>query len=220
MIDSIILCGGKSTRFNVSGKEFTHKFLENYKGKPILQWVIDKCRTLGSNIILSGGYRFDEVKERIDGVTFIDSGTDTNTGERVRACKEDVRTNEFIVTYADGITNADLQKILELKEKTGTLAAVLGIPVIEKFGILTCRDNRVIKFEEKPRREGEYKSGGYYICSKEVFNILDLYANSSWEYDIIPKLAEMGELSVYPHHDFWMCVDTPHELNILRNIET
>lgn len=220
MIDSIILCGGKSTRFNATGGGFSHKFLEDFRGKPILQWVIDKCRTLGGNVILSGGYRFDEVKKKISDVTFLDSGTDTNTGERVRACRDLIRTELFLVTYADGLTDTDLREIAEFKMTTDSYVTVLGIPVIEKFGIITCHDKKVTKFEEKPRRAGEYKSGGYFVCSKEVFKLLDSRINSSWEYDIVPLLAETGKLSVFPCSNFWMCIDTPHELDILRNTAT
>jgi NDP-sugar pyrophosphorylase family protein len=216
MIDCIILCGGRSSRFNKSSSSFSHKFLEEIQGKSIINHVIDRCTSISNNIILSGGFRFQEVMDAVHNVTFVDSGVNANTAERVLACESDVQSNHFILAYADSICDINLSDVYKQFISSDLLVTVVASPIVEKFGVITCEKGEVVKFTEKPARVNEYKSCGFFICDKEVFNILGASSMTSWEREFLPLVANLGQLNMYNYTGNWHCVDTTLELNEVK----
>ncbi len=73
------------------------------------------------------------------------------------------------------------------------------------------------KFEEKPRGDGAWTNGGFFVLSPEIARYLDGDA-TVWEQEPMPCLARDGQLSCYRHDGFWQAMDTLRDRNHLEEL--
>ena len=83
------------------------------------------------------------------------------------------------------------------------------------MGLIQIEEEKVSSFNEKPRNPVDWINGGYFVLEPGAIDYIDGDA-TSWERDPCQRLARNGELFAYRHEDYWQCVDTLHELRLLR----
>jgi glucose-1-phosphate cytidylyltransferase len=138
-------------------------------------------------------------------VEVVDTGLETNTGERLAKCRD--RLGErFFATYGDGLADIDLAALLAFHGEHGGAATVTTVPLRSQFGTLELgTGGRVEKFKEKPILEDHWINGGFFVFDERAF---DQWKGDDLERDVLPELAGKGELFAYRHRGFWKSMDT------------
>jgi glucose-1-phosphate cytidylyltransferase len=150
-------------------------------------------------------------------ITFVDTGLETQPGERILKCKKYIPETDkyFMVTYGDGVANINIQELVKFHKKQKTIGTITGVHPRLKYGVInTVRNGLVESFREKPL-VSDWTNGGFMVFDKRVFPKLK---ENETEHPMLQRLSAMKELSIYRHNGFWMAVDTYKELDILNNI--
>lgn len=141
-------------------------------------------------------------------VTLLDTGLHTMTGGRIKRAKDFIGNEPFLLTYGDGVANIDLNQLMQFHQAHGKAITMTAVQPEARFGALkTDADNKVLSFMEKPKGDGTWINGGFFICEPRV---LDYIKDDQTVFEQYPleNLAKDGELYTYHHHGFWKCMDT------------
>lgn len=139
-------------------------------------------------------------------VTLVDTGEATLTGGRLKRVAEYL-DGTFCLTYGDGVSDVDIGALLRCHALAGTEATVTAIQPEGRFGALEIDGVRVTAFEEKPRGDGRWINGGFFVCEPSVLDRIE-GDGTSWENAPLKQLALDGQLGVYRHNGFWAAMDT------------
>jgi glucose-1-phosphate cytidylyltransferase len=141
-------------------------------------------------------------------VTLLDTGELTQTGGRLRRVLPQLAGNNvFALTYGDGVADIDIAAEIDFHRSHGRLATVTAVRPQARFGAMTINNNRVLTFEEKPKTEGGWINGGFFLFSPRIANLLTDDA-TILEHEPLQKLAQNDQLRAYFHHGFWQPMDT------------
>ena len=151
-------------------------------------------------------------------VTLVNTGLHTMTGGRVKRVQEYVGNEPFMLTYGDGVSDVNIQQLVECHQKHGKLATVTSVQPSGRFGALELsEDNCVRGFQEKPQGDGGWINGGFFVLQPEVFNYIE---NDSTIFERSPmeKLAQDNQLVAYKHDGFWQPMDTMRDKDNLEDL--
>ncbi|MCG3127810.1 MAG: Glucose-1-phosphate cytidylyltransferase [Phycisphaerae bacterium] len=241
----VILAGGRGTRLSPLTEDRPKPMVE-VGGQPILWHIMQHFARFGlREFLIPLGYRGHVIKEfflnyRVmrDDVTLslatgaahfaapgsddwtvhlLDTGVNTQTGGRVKRLERHLREGTFVMTYGDGIADVDIRELLAFHRRCGRLATVTAVRPPARFGHLELDGEMVRAFTEKPQAAEGWINGGFFVLEPPA---LDYIAGDHmpWENEPLQTLARDGQLSVYRHHGFWQCVDTPRDLILLENL--
>ena len=189
-----------------------------YKGEYIKRYFLDYYTLNGSMTIdLASGEVQPQVKECENWkLHLLETGLQTNTGGRLKRLESYIGKETFMITYGDGVSNIDLQKLLEFHKSHGKWVTVSAVRPPARFGGLMLEGDLVANFTEKPQAGEGWINGGFLVMEPQVFKYL---TNDSMglEVELLEKLAIDGQLAAYRHYDFWQCMDT---LRDKYNLET
>jgi glucose-1-phosphate cytidylyltransferase len=151
-------------------------------------------------------------------ITLVDTGENTLTGGRVLRIKNYVN-EDFLLTYGDGVANVNIKQLIryhKLNKKTATMTVVqpqgrFGVVDIDK------KNNLVKKFSEKPKGDGSWINGGFFVLKKDIFKYLK-DDSTIWEKDPLEKISKKSQLIAYHHHGFWHPMDTMRDKNYLDSL--
>jgi glucose-1-phosphate cytidylyltransferase len=233
---AVILAGGLGTRISEE-THLKPKPMIEIGGKPILWHIMKMYSYYGVNdFVICCGYKgyvikeyfanyflhmsdvtFDMAKNSMEvhqrnaepwKVTLIDTGEDTLTGGRLKRVADYVADeSEFCFTYGDGVSDIDIGKLIYFHKKHGKLATVTAVQPPGRYGALDRNGDQVIGFTEKPRGEGGFINGGFFVLSPKCLGLLK-NDQSTWESDPLVELSKQGNLMAYEHHGFWQAMDT------------
>lgn len=239
----VILAGGYGTRLSEETAVLPKPMIE-IGGRPLLWHLMKSFSVHGFNeFVVALGYKGDVIKRyflqypdvgsdlRIElgsgkmerqgsiredwNIELVDTGQDTMTGGRLRRLRD--RLGEtFLFTYGDGLSTVDVPKLLEFHRSHGKLATVTAVQPPSKFGVLQLDGNAVLKFNEKPADVSTYINGGFFVLEPAAMDYIEGDA-TPWEREPCEALAGDGQLRAYVHDGYWQCVDTLHELRLLRD---
>ena len=141
-------------------------------------------------------------------VTLIDTGLDTMTGGRVSKIKNYLEGKPFMLTYGDGLSDVNLQNLLEFHKKHGKIATITSVQPVGRYGAVDMTpDGQVEGFREKPEGESGWINAGFFVLQPEVFDFLG-GDDCILERQPMEKLASEGQLYSYQHEGFWHAMDT------------
>ena len=243
---AVLLAGGYGTRISEE-TDVIPKPMVQIGNKPILWHIMKLYSSHGVNeFIICCGYKgylikeyfanyylhmsdvtFDMKKNKMHVhheraepwiITLVDTGESTMTGGRIKRIKDYVQNEKaFCLTYGDGISNVDINKLIDFHFKQGTLATCTTTYPPSRFGALEVVDNKVKSFKEKPKGAGGRINGGFFVVSPKVLDLID-GDDTVWESLPMEKLALQGQMSAYNHDDFWQPMDTKHDKKILEDL--
>ncbi len=220
----VIFAGGLGTRISEE-TDYIPKPMVKIGSKPILWHIIKYYSTFGfSEFIICGGYKIDVIKNyfkkyknnKIWNVRVINTGKNSNTGERLKRVKKYIKTT-FCLTYGDGLSNVNIDKLIYFHKKNKSLVTLTTVKPTPHFGKIIFKGNQVIKFVEKDKNKENWINGGFFVCEKTVFNYLNK-KNTIFEKDTLSSLAKRKKLSAYKHNDFWYCMDTLRDKRHLNSL--
>ena len=151
-------------------------------------------------------------------VTLVDTGLNTQTGWRVRRVQKYIGNERFMLTYGDGVSNVDLNKLLAQHSASGKIATLTGIQPGGRFGVLDLDGETVTGFREKAKEDGGWINGGFMVMEPEVFGYLSAEENCVLERTPLETLARDGKLGIYKHSGFWQCMDTQRDRGVLEQL--
>ena len=151
-------------------------------------------------------------------VTLVDTGLESMTGGRLRRVKEFVKDEEaFCFTYGDGLSDVNLAEVIALHKREKKLATVTAVQPPGRFGAIQYEKNQVVAFQEKPRGDGSWINGGFFVLSPKVIDYID-NDSTIWEEQPMKQLAQEGNMSCYFHEGFWQAMDTLREKSVLERL--
>jgi glucose-1-phosphate cytidylyltransferase len=152
-------------------------------------------------------------------VTLVDTGESTLTGGRLKRVQEYLGEENFCFTYGDGVADVNITDLLAHHNKQGKLATVTAVQPPGRYGAIETNSegNLVTGFAEKPRGDGGYINGGFFVLSPKVLDYIE-GDQTAFEGKPLNKLAEDGQLSAYIHDGFWQPMDTLRDKNYLDEL--
>lgn len=150
-------------------------------------------------------------------VTLVDTGEQTMTGGRLKRVLPFLGEEEFCFTYGDGVADLDISALVAFHREQGTLATVTAVQPPGRFGAMEIDDARVRQFQEKPRGDGGWMNGGFFVLSPGVERYLG-DDQTVWEQEPMRGLARDGELASFRHEGFWEAMDTMRDRNHLEDL--
>ncbi len=243
---AVILAGGLGTRISEE-THLKPKPMVEIGGKPILWHIMKMYSHHGiHDFVICCGYKGYVVKEYFANyflhmsdvtfdmtnngmqvhhqhaepwrVTLVDTGENTMTGGRLKRVARYVEQDEsFCFTYGDGVSDVDIASVVEFHREHGKLATVTAVRPPGRYGALKRDGDNVVGFMEKPRGDGGFINGGFFVLSpKCIDTIRD--DDTSWEVEPLDQLSAAGELMAFDHSGFWQPMDTLREKNLLEDL--
>ena len=232
----VILAGGLGSRISEESHLKPKPMIE-IGGKPILWHIMKIYAHYGINdFIICVGYKgyvvkeyfanyflhmsdvtFDMTQNRMEvhhhhaepwRVTLIDTGQETATGGRLTRVREYIGNETFCFTYGDGVADIDITALVNFHRDHGKFATVTAIQPPGRYGALNIGNEDIVKnFQEKPKGDGGWINGGFFVLEPSIFDYID-NDQTSWESGALIKLAKDKQLAAYKHFGFWQAMDT------------
>ena len=191
----IILAGGKGTRI----PEYSSKIpkpMVKINGIPILVHIMNHYSAYGfKDFIIALGYKGKVIKDYFKknkflwNIKLVNTGLNSMTGGRIKLLKEIIGNNTFMMTYGDGVSNVNLKKL----------------------------GNLVKYFKEKSKIDEGWINGGFFVIEPEFMNFIK-NENTYLEREPLEIASSKKELYAYKHNDFWQCMDTKRDKDVLEKI--
>jgi glucose-1-phosphate cytidylyltransferase len=152
-------------------------------------------------------------------VTLVDTGAETMTGGRLKRILPYVENEEmFCFTYGDGLADVNVTELIEFHKRHGKLATLTATQPMGKFGALQIdEDDLVSSFAEKPRGDGRWVNGGFFVLSPKVGRYIQ-DDSTMWEREPLEAISRDGGLVAYKHPGFWQPMDTIHDKAVLETL--
>jgi len=152
-------------------------------------------------------------------VSIIDTGLNTKTAGRIKQIESYLgEDNTFAMTYGDGLSNININKLIQHHQNEGKIATVSGIHPSSKYGNILSAGNEVVAFEEKPENDSNSGiiNGGFFVLEKEIFNYIQ--EDDYWEGGPIKRIVSDNQLNLYRHEGWWGSMDTVREKDMLNKL--
>lgn len=144
-------------------------------------------------------------------VTLVDTGLKTMTGGRIKAIKDYIGDETFMLTYGDGVSDVDINRLFEYHRSHGKKMTLTAINIGQQFGALdVSHDGVITAFREKQDLDGRVINGGFMVCEPSVFDYIE-GPDTVFEKEPMENLSKEGQLMAYYHHGFWKNMDTQRD---------
>jgi len=190
-----------------------------YKGEYIKKYMIEYC-SLQSNLTVklrSGEVVKHGATQPDWTVDLVDTGIDTLTGGRIKRLAPYTGGETFMCTWGDGVSNVNLNALLEFHRRHGKVATVTAVRPAARFGHLVFDGDRVAEFSEKPQTQEGWINGAFFVLEQKVFDYID-GDSTQWEKEPMERMAADGQLMAYRHDGFWQCMDTLRDKRLLQEL--
>jgi glucose-1-phosphate cytidylyltransferase len=241
----LLLAGGFGTRLSEE-TDIRPKPMADIGGKPIIWHIMKGYSHYGFNeFVVLLGYKGYYIKEYFGNyflhqsdvtidlstngievhnntsepwkVTLLETGLDTMTGGRIKRAKDFIGNEPFLLTYGDGVSDVDLKELISFHKKHGKLITMTAVQPEGRFGALETDGSRVESFLEKPKGDGSWINGGFFVCQPEVLDYIK-DDKTVFEQEPLQQLAKDGQLFNYRHEGFWKCMDTLRDKKVLNEM--
>ena len=213
----VILAGGLGTRISEYTK-FIPKPMIKIAGLPILVHIMNHYSKFGFNeFYIAVGYKGNVIKNYFKNKKFswkinlVDTGKKTMTGGRLKRLKKYLKGESFFLTYGDGLSDVNIEKLLEFHKKNKKLVTLTAVRPPARFGALKLKGNFVSYFKEKSRMDEGWINGGFFVVSDKFLNFIE-NDKTYLEREPLEKIVRIKELSAYRHNGFWQCIDNMRDL--------
>lgn len=242
----VLLAGGYGTRI-AADSYLKPKPMIEIGGKPILWHIMKGYAAQGfDDFIICCGYRGETIKQYFSEyflshsditfdykngntvkihnnaaepwrVTVVDTGLNTMTGGRIKRIQPYVGNAPFMMTYGDGVSNVDLNKLLDFHQSRGKAATMTVVQPEGRFGVANMEGDMVVSFREKSGLDVGWINGGFMILEPDIFEYIE-GDHVVFERDSLGKLARERRLAAFRHTGYWQCMDTQRDKTLLERV--
>jgi glucose-1-phosphate cytidylyltransferase len=152
-------------------------------------------------------------------VTLVDTGEATLTAGRLKQVGPYLGDEEFCFTYGDGLANINVRELIGYHREQGVKATLTAVLPPGRFGALGIEQQLITHFQEKPRGDGAWVNGGFFVCQPSVLDYIEGDgATMAWEQEPLEGLARDRSLAAYFHRGFWQPMDTLRDKQQLEEL--
>lgn len=150
-------------------------------------------------------------------VTLVDTGLETMTGGRIKRIQKYVGNEPFMLTYGDGVSDVDINKLEKYHKDNNRLLTMTAIQPGGRFGVLDINEENssINTFEEKAKEDGGWINGGFMVVEPEVFDYIE-GDDTIFEKSPLESLAREEQLTAFKLNGFWQCMDTQRDKALLE----
>jgi glucose-1-phosphate cytidylyltransferase len=219
----VILAGGFGTRLSEE-TDLIPKPMVRIGNIPILQHIMNFYSKFGHNdFVIALGYKAEVIEEYFASIDtpgwnlrLIDTGLETSTGGRIKKL-ENILDDQFMLTYGDGLSNVNLNYLLEHHERFNKIATVTAVRPPARFGTIEISNGVVTKFAEKDPQDAGWINGGFFCLNKKVCSFIT-DSTTSFESEPLNHLVAIEELTAYEHQGWWQPMDTLRDKRSLESL--
>ena len=219
----VILAGGLGTRLSEYTKTMPKPMIDII-GKPILFHIMKQYAKYGhKDFYIALGYKGEVIKKFFRknffdwNVKLVDTGKNTMTGGRIKKLRKFIGNETFMMTYGDGLSNVNLNKLITFHKKNKKLVTLTAVRPPARFGSLEIKGNNVSKFKEKSKTDENWINGGFFVMEPKFLNFIQ-NDNTILERGPLEQAAKKKQLVAYKHEGFWQCMDTKKDKDLLTEI--
>lgn len=150
-------------------------------------------------------------------VTLVDTWDETMTWGRIKRVRDYIQWDEFMMTYGDGVSDVNINKLIEFHKSHGKLATLTAIQPEWKFGKLWLNGDQITEFAEKKDNLDSWINGWFMVLNKKVIDYIS-WDPMPFEKEPLEKISTSWELMAYKHKWFWSAMDTLQNKNTLQKI--
>lgn len=190
-----------------------------YKGDFIKRYMSDMCQLAGDLTVDlgQGVVRSRQQRNRAWTIDLVETGQRTLTGGRMKRLAPHLGDGTFMMTWGDGVSDIDLDRLLAFHRSHGKLATITAVRPPARYGHLVIVDGKVESFTEKPQLGEGWINGAFFVLEPKVLDYIS-GDDVMWEGEPLEHLARDSQLMAYEHHGFWQCMDTLREKKILEDL--
>jgi len=242
----VLFCGGLGMRMR-EYSDTIPKPMVNIGYRPILWHIMKYYAHYGhKDFILCLGHRADYVKDYflnynecisndfvlskggkvlqlyssdIDdwSVTFVDTGTNSNIGQRLKAVQKYLEGEEvFLANYSDGLTDLPINRQIEHFEKDQKVASFLCVKPNLSSHFVTLDNDGVVQAIKDINQSDIRINGGYFVFRKDIFQFMK--DGEELLHEPFQRLVEKEQLVAYKYDGFWAAMDTFKDKQTLDDI--
>lgn len=222
-IKAMIMAAGVGSRLDPLTKSVP-KPLVPVANRPVMDILVDNLKSIGvKDIVSNTHYLAEKIINRYENINFgvnfkfIKEDTLSGTAGGLKKCQFFFdKDDEFLVLSADGLSNADLQKGIDMHRKSGAIATI-GIKEIpheevSHFGVVvTDETGYITEFQEKPSVE-EAKSNfintGIYVFDYRIFDYIPENTFYDFAKNVFPNLLKDHEINTFVIDNYWTDIGT------------
>lgn len=220
----VILAGGLGTRLSEETK-LIPKPMVRIGNKPILWHIINIYEYYGfKDFIIATGYKSEIIEKYFSkklcelNIKVVNTGKYSLTGHRIFRLKKYLKNERFMLTYGDGLSNVNINKLVNQHIKSKKIATITIVRPPARWGAVKVKNKNINKFEEKNNKNEGWVNGGFMIFEPKIFDYINKEKNCVLERDVFNLLIKKKNLCAYKHNEYWQCMDTLREKNILNEI--
>jgi len=220
----VILAGGLGTRLSEYTKKIPKPMVKIGKF-PIIHHIINLYLKYGiDDFVIAGGYKFELIKKYFNknyfkkfNISIIDTGLNSLTAKRLFLLKKILKKKTFMLTYGDGLSDIDINKLYNFHKKNRKLITITAVHPQARFGELELKNNIVKKFVEKPQLQSGWINGGFFVIEPDFFKFIT-NKNEMLEREPIQRAVKKEFVAAYKHEGFWYCMDNLRDKQVLEDI--
>ena len=219
----VILAGGFGTRLS----EYTDsipKPMVPIGDKPIIEHIMGIYAKYGhKEFYIALGYKGEIIKEYFKNfkndwkINLVDTGADTYTGGRLKRLEKYLSKETFLLTYGDGVSNIDINKLIEFHKNHKKIITVSAVRPPARFGSLSLKGSEVLKFKEKTQLGESWINGGFFVINPKFFDFLK-GDETVLESKPLETVTDLKEIRAYKHEGFWQCMDHKLDKDLLDSM--
>ena len=221
-MDVIIFCGGRGSRMSEETYDKPKPMID-IGGKPILWHIMKMYSNFGHNkFILTLGYKGEVIKDWFSNnlkenwdIHFRDTGLNSEKGSRLMKVEKFISTEDFHVTYGDGVSNINISDLGDFHKEKKCEATMTVVRPPSRFGFVSLNGDIVEEFEEKPQMQSGFINGGFFVFNKKILDYLYENDDCDLEFGTLDVLANQKKLYAFRHDGFWQCMDNIREKEYL-----
>ena len=219
----VILAGGHGTRIAEYTKTIPKPMIK-VGNKPLIYHIMKHYSKYGyKNFYIALGYKGHVIKKYFRkkffdwNINLVETGKNTMTGGRLKRLTKILGKDRFMMTYGDGLSNVNLNKLLKFHKRNKKLLTLTAVRPPARFGAIKITGSRVNYFKEKSKLDEGWINGGFFVIEPEFLKTIK-NDKTYLEREPFENLAKKRQLSAFKHHGFWQCMDTKRDKDILDKL--
>ena len=228
-IKAMIMAAGVGSRLDPL-TQFVPKPLVPVANKPVMDILLENLSAVGVKDVIANTYYLseqiiDRYKVNNFGINFnyIKEESLSGTAGGLKKCQYFFKEGEtFLVLSADGLSNADLKKGIEIHKKSNAIATIgikqIPLEEVSHFGVVvTDEEGFITEFQEKPSVElakSNFINTGIYIFDYKIFEYIPENTFYDFAKNVFPQLLAKRAINTFDISEYWSDIGTLEQYKI------